>query len=99
MTDDHTHRGDDVHSVEAAEREANGGWQPIETAPRDGTEFDVWVSHHECYTNAPKRIANCRYIGEELQYKHSHGWFPLHRPFKVIVTHWMPLPAAPTEGE
>jgi hypothetical protein len=25
MTDDHTHRGDDVHSVEAAMREANGG--------------------------------------------------------------------------
>ena len=23
MTDDHTHRGDDVHSVEAADREAN----------------------------------------------------------------------------
>jgi hypothetical protein len=30
MTDDHTHRGDDVHPVEAAMRD-EGGWQPIET--------------------------------------------------------------------
>jgi hypothetical protein len=41
MTDDHTHRGDDVHSVEAVEREANGGLQPIETAPKDGTKITV----------------------------------------------------------
>jgi hypothetical protein len=33
MTDDHTHRGDDVHSVEAEMLADNGGWQPIETAP------------------------------------------------------------------
>ena len=52
MTDDHTHRGDDVHSVEAAEREANApdwegfgravmsyGWP---TSDIDGSElFDL----------------------------------------------------------
>jgi hypothetical protein len=101
MTDDHTHRGDDVHSVEAAMREANGGWQPIETAPKDGTVFDVWCVSNKGYTDAPKRIENCRNIDGAVEYKHSHGWFTLNKYHfsHAELSHWMPLPAAPTEGK
>jgi hypothetical protein len=77
MTDDHTYRGDDVHSVEAALLDANGGWQPIETAPKDGLAILFSAN------NGPV-------IGYWKYYK------SINQP---NFTHWMPLPAAPTEGE
>jgi hypothetical protein len=147
MTDDHTHRGDDVRSVEAAERddegarkfdvpagyslvpkdqyhekvrgasywlihkereklagkpvahnktmdckqptEANGGWQPIATAPRDDGEFLVYNSLHGqqfvCFW-------------DELKLRYGPDWSNVINLDRG-VTHWMPLPAAPTEGE
>jgi hypothetical protein len=94
MTDDHTHRGDDVHSVEAAEREANVGWQPIETAPRDGAEFDGWRDG--------ERVTNVYFNDRGVITKRNwHGKFATWTNFdpRVPFTHWMPLPAAPTEGE
>jgi hypothetical protein len=96
MTDDHTHRGDDVHPVEAVEREDNGGWQPIETAPKDGTKF--------VFLRIRKGVA------DDFMYFTDIGWFDdseLCVPFdgygsepdEMWPTHWMPLPAAPTEGK
>lgn len=72
-------------------------WQPIEAAPKDGTVFDVWCDHHKGYTDAPKRIANCRYLDGVLEYKHSHGWFELNKfSFShAVITHLMPLPPPP----
>jgi hypothetical protein len=104
MTDNHTHRGDDVHSVEAAEREANGGWQPIETAPKDGpvillggttAMFGVWFDEHWVFWEGCasdvfyKETIASDDIAASLNY-----WCSGYGP-----THWMPLPAAPTEGE
>jgi hypothetical protein len=87
MTDDHTHRGDDVHSVEAADREANGGWQPIETAPKDGTMLLVRSPDMSPYPSAAKwSLSENRWV----EYVTSDWCDP---------THWMPLPAAPTEGK
>jgi hypothetical protein len=89
MTDDHTHRGDDVHPVEAAMREDEGGWQLITTAPVDGAEFLVYNSY------CGEQFV-CFWDGLDLRYGLDCS--------AVIdldygVTHWMPLPAAPTEGE
>jgi hypothetical protein len=63
------------------------GWQPIETAPKDGTEILVSINfglHVVCYDDifsAPWRVFN--EVG-----------FNEHVP-----THWMPLQAAPKPGE
>jgi hypothetical protein len=84
MTDDHTHRGDDVHSVEAAEMEANGGWQPIETAPKNGTF--IWVYD-------PNSEWQCEAWWDDR----FNGWQCPHEG--VAPSHWRPIPAAPTEGE
>jgi hypothetical protein len=77
MTDDHTHRGDDVHPVEAAERDDNGGWQPIETAPSAVTLL-LFVD--------PYILTGVRF---------RKAW--MNRGEHIAPTHWMPLPAAPTE--
>jgi len=72
-------------------------WQPIETAPKDGTIFDAWCSEHKGYNNAPKRIANCRYSEGVIWFLHSHGWFELNTVdfLHATITHWMPLPTPP----
>lgn len=69
-------------------------WQPIETAPRDGT--DIWV-----YSSDGQFQANW---DEEFQY-----WRPVHLPSNGCgccgsdndpPTHWMHLPTPPkTESD
>tara|TARA_R110000744_G_scaffold116415_3_gene217768 strand:+ start:243 stop:515 length:273 start_codon:yes stop_codon:yes gene_type:complete len=90
MTDDHTHRGDDVHSVEAAEAEGSDVvWHAISSAPRDGSKIKV-VS-----------------VQDGVWHESSVAWWDVDLCWwsngiyydSWPVTHWMPLPAAPTEGE
>lgn len=68
-------------------------WQPIETAPKDGTAILVWdgklVYEAEWwdawYADSSKpgwMIANC---------DEEYGFY-------VKATHWMPLPTPPTDG-
>lgn len=70
-------------------------WQPIETAPKDGTVIDLW---------AVDRCANCFWYEQEdpedwrysewrqLYSEAPHSSFPLG----LEPTHWMPLPEPPT---
>lgn len=60
------------------------GWQPIETAPKDGTHFDAWI---EPATGAGYRATSV--VGAALGPK---GWIEKDG---ARATHWMPLPAAP----
>lgn len=77
-------------------------WRPIETAPRDGTEVDLWVSGP-----GARRVADCRWARPTLanwgdrygddgdlpaQWVTRNG-FALDRR-NGIPTHWMPAPAA-----
>ena len=76
-------------------------WQPIETAPRDGTIFDAWL----CDCNESDRQFYC--TGET---RRSAGWYWNNGKFRPHVglpgmttfiqpTHWRPLPDPPTEGD
>lgn len=72
------------HLLSVAERET---WQPIETAPKDGTVFlACWVTDGGPYFGA-------------VQWQYD-GWVENSEPVG-LPTHWMPLPAppTPTEGE
>jgi hypothetical protein len=92
MTDNHTHRGDDVHPVEASM--LDDPWIKIkESKPKKGQEvFTYWGGNK--YKN-PVMIKN-EYNPQPREMGSSDWWFS--RP-KQQPTHWMPLPAAPTEGE
>lgn len=72
-------------ALEGAERAA---WQPIETAPHDGTSFMAgWFdgpSNPGCNMRPIKR-----YMG---------AWWESNEDYKVRTpTHWMPLPTPPKE--
>ncbi len=90
----------DVLTAEAAEAYAaarvaeameSSGWQPIKTAPRDGTEFQTWLGFWE---------PRCRFRpdseGLEIWGRVDYdldGWADASH---LTATHWMPQPAAPS---
>lgn len=67
-------------------------WQPIETAPKDGTKFDAWA-------DGGYRITGVFWNGTS----YSVAWW--NREYEIdctsplasydALTHWMPLPAPP----
>jgi hypothetical protein len=102
MTFGRPHYGDDVHPVELAMQE-DGGWQPIETAPKDGTRFwgnedddaiaMLWHKDFNAFVSTWRQMTFAENYGGGVRNHSPHEHFP---------THWMPrvsLPAAPTEGE
>ena len=65
-------------------RRGPSDWQPIETAPKDGTWVLVYA---QSWKEAPPEVA---------QYDYSFGWYmPGHEEPNEVLTHWMPLPELP----
>ena len=69
-----------------------GEWQPIETAPRDGTVISVatmvrWTRYK---AGAPKWAQK---LGGRWQYFDGFGW----RNFDEKPDYWMPLPPPPEQ--
>ena len=61
-------------------------WQPIKTAPRDGSSFDVWVpSDEDGY-----RVPDLRFSPAGRLLRGCNDAYLLRWP-----THWMPIPDAP----
>ena len=65
-------------------------WQPIETAPKDGTEMILLR-----YDDATNHLAIGHYMTDTAWMGHSipARFFPLQD-----ATHWMPLPAPPVQS-
>lgn len=73
-------------------------WQPIETAPRDGTIVDLWTTD-----NGGCRVSDAKFEdGEWCTYRHleedflGYGWWPVDG---LLPTHWMHRPDAQNGGE
>lgn len=72
-------------------------WQPIETAPKDGTE--ILISDGDYIA-----IAEWRDDASFKQFENGPGWqiFDCEDPFYSwatdSATHWMPLPEPPTSA-
>ena len=65
-------------------REAQG-WQPIETAPKDGTRVIAW--------GPQLMVAECEY--RRATFIDPAGWYRSNQHPRVEPTHWQPLPPAP----
>lgn len=83
-------------AVDQVAREAQA-WRPIETAPRDGTEIDLWAKTWSAYDDSFvfKRFPGCywreRFENSRAEWVHLEaGWY---------ATHWQPLPPPPKTGE
>lgn len=88
------------------------GWQPIETAPKDGTPFIGaffsirWADSHRkndivrCWWQPEFEafISSCREMVMAEGYTINGKSRELHSPAIEPVTHWMPLPPTP-QGE
>lgn len=77
-----------LSSTDLADRRASplpgGGWQDISTAPKNGTEVLVMLK--------PKVIRLGWYFKPSSR---TEGWCDENGK-RIIPSHWMPLPAAPT---
>ena len=60
-------------------------WQPIETAPKDGTETLLWEKGFEVYAVG----YFCELAEKWVVFGTHWNWQP---------THWMPLPEPPEEA-
>lgn len=98
MTDRHSFVGsEEVKAARAAENKrisaaawALAGWQPIETAPRDGRRVLV-AGGGEILT---AEFTNGRFVVSPLQSGGDGDWAGLAEPWGEL-THWMPLPPPP----
>jgi hypothetical protein len=86
-------------------------WQPIESAPRDGTSIliladgmaiEAWYAQGEWSDDTP--ISPAEYSGpawvafdDALQFEIEEGAGPDGQDCHGTVTHWMPLPPPPKE--
>jgi hypothetical protein len=66
-------------------------WQPIETAPTDGTIFKATHSNASKCGQTVKNAANCYFDGEKFQM----SCFPISRCGRFVITGqpdlWMPI--------
>lgn len=73
-------------------------WQPIETAPRDGTKVLLIVVGYEPAVGAYyERGWDYQEEGDFVQEAHYTEWCETTGPWEP--THWMPLPAPPKEAD
>lgn len=83
-------------------------WQPINTAPRDGTEIHAWMK----YSLVPVAVyyVSREYLASEYgdaDYMEAGWYYSLGYPFDDLLptypldeylTHWTPLPQPPKES-
>ncbi len=93
---------DDLRAVRAVAAALIPQWQPIETAPKDGTAIlltngkDVAEGHwyFEEGGTTEHRDLDGRYIGQTDSDGYD-GWMDWDGGMQPDPTHWMPLPSAP----
>lgn len=77
--------------------EARAGWQPIETAPKDGTVIWACLNYHDDFGAEQRAIRwSRRWDGDEFTW--AWAWCSnrnSERCREDIPTHWMPLPTPP----
>lgn len=66
-------------------------WQPIETAPKDGTEFLAWCMERPPFSPVPTYFPDIAKWHKDRVAAASY----FYTRSGAIPTHWMPIPDAP----
>jgi hypothetical protein len=85
-------------SIRALPLPAGEGWEPIESAPRDGRDVLIWVVHPNAQyadTVAAKSDWQGPVVARWIE--HNGGGWTWHG-ITGRFTHWRPLPAPPAES-
>lgn len=74
-------------------------WQPIETAPKDGTPVDLYCVRTHCHgevQNVRKCDASWGAMVDQFSGVEFEGWRGIGEAYaENRPTHWMPIPDAP----
>ena len=84
-----------TEAYEAGKRDAISKWQPIETAPKDGTAFRAYADELIDLDFNPWGSVEAAWSGEEFIGCVWNGQQDAWYGKAINPTHWMPLPAAP----
>ena len=80
-------------AADALEAARADGWQPMETAPKDGTRVLLWYEWHDLPVVGDFRHGrwwSVHSLGGNLAHPNGMDWEEVVRP-----TYWRPLPAPP----
>lgn len=69
-------------------------WQPIETAPRDGTKILIWSTPGGGYFIV---IPHVEYDEPREDFTERWTWKESAGMYGIRATHWMPLPDPPNK--
>lgn len=80
-----------------ASRSREDEWRPIETAPKDGSNIDLWVVFpaHDDVEERAERYPDSHWSTKYGDWRIS-GFTLNQYAARPYATHWRPLPAAPT---
>jgi hypothetical protein len=98
-------RANIIRTAFASSREEGPGWQPIETAPRDGSWFVICREDETDFFEVGNYETMMGYSYEEVNeglYRRREFFITEWGSFSNFhrATHWRPLPAPPqTEGQ
>lgn len=72
-------------------------WQPMATAPKDGTRILVWDGHYrmEVADWGERSVWSDRQIGKGMQWCVGECDGEYNSRNEIEPTHWMPLPEPP----
>ena len=71
-------------------------WRPIETAPKDGTKFLIWVANGYGHGHVKTGLFNERYDGVASIFDDGEALGHLREKY---ATHWMPFPSPPPQNK
>lgn len=87
-------RFDTKEVFEEYKNSKKSGWQPINTAPKDGTKVDLWVkSKWYGYHRVPDCSWDNHY--QTFIFFTENGFFSVEEEYGV-PTHWRPIPEGPS---
>lgn len=73
----------------SSNKTSGDGWQPIETAPKDGTPIDIWCGGF--------RYCDAYWDDKEQAWCTEDGEVPIRHIFGIEPRHWMPIPGNPAD--